>query len=74
MSVSTLEPVVEKPDIDSNSASTGRASCGSASRYGIAPKTAIEQPDQRDDEVALARADALPAARSAARSRSRTRT
>ena len=32
MSVSTLEPVVEKPDIDSNSASTGRESCGSASR------------------------------------------
>ena len=31
-SVSTLEPVVENPDIDSNSASTGRESCGSASR------------------------------------------
>ena len=61
MSVSTLEPVVEKPDIDSNNASTGRESCGSASRYGIAPNTAIEQPEQRDDEIALARADALPA-------------
>ena len=40
MSVRTLDPVVEKPDIDSKSASTGRASCGSASRYGSAPKTA----------------------------------
>ncbi len=40
MSVRTLDPVVEKPDIDSNIASTGRASCGTASRYGSAPKTA----------------------------------
>ena len=40
MSATTLEPVVENPDIDSNSASTGRESCGSASRYGTAPKTA----------------------------------
>ena len=32
MSVSDARPVVEKPDIDSNSASTGRESCGSASR------------------------------------------
>ena len=32
MSVSALEPVVENPDIDSNSASTGRDSCGSPSR------------------------------------------
>jgi hypothetical protein len=32
ISVSTLEPVVEKPDIDSNSASAGRESCGSARR------------------------------------------
>ena len=40
MSATTLEPVVENPDIDSNNASTGRESCGSASRYGIAPKTA----------------------------------
>jgi hypothetical protein len=29
---STLDPVVENPDIDSNIASTGFASCGSASR------------------------------------------
>jgi hypothetical protein len=40
MSVRTLDPVVEKPDIDSKSASTGRESCGSASTYGSAPKTA----------------------------------
>ena len=57
----TLEPVVEKPDIDSNSASTGLASCGSASRYGIAPKMAISSQISDDDDVALARADALPA-------------
>ncbi len=31
-SAMTLEPVVEKPDIDSKNASTGRESCGSASR------------------------------------------
>ena len=40
MSVSTLDPVVENPDIDSKNASTGRASCGTASTYGNAPKTA----------------------------------
>ena len=40
MSATTLEPVVEKPDIDSNNASTGRESCGSARTYGTAPKTA----------------------------------
>ena len=40
MSATTLEPVVENPDIDSKNASTGRASCGSTTRYGIAPKTA----------------------------------
>jgi hypothetical protein len=39
-SVTTVEPVVENPDIDSNRASTGCDSCGSASRYGTAPKTA----------------------------------
>ena len=41
MSVRTLDPVVENPDIDSNSASNGRESCGSANRYGSAPKPAI---------------------------------
>ena len=41
MSPTALEPVVEKPDIDSNSASNGFVSCGSASTYGSAPKTAI---------------------------------
>ena len=41
MSVSTLELVVENPDIDSNTASSGRWSCGSISTYGIAPRTAI---------------------------------
>ena len=40
MSVRTVAPVVENPDIDSNSASTGLDSCGSASRYGSAPNTA----------------------------------
>ena len=40
-SPTTVAPVVEKPDIDSNSASSGFESCGSASRYGRAPKTAI---------------------------------
>ncbi len=40
MSVSTLAPVVEKPDIDSNRASTGLESCGSYMRYGRAPNTA----------------------------------
>jgi hypothetical protein len=39
MSVTALEPVVENPDMDSKRASTGRASCGSASRYGTAPKS-----------------------------------
>ena len=39
-SPTTDAPVVEKPDIDSNSASSGLESCGSASRYGTAPKTA----------------------------------
>ena len=39
-SVSTVAPEAEKPDIDSKNASTGRASCGSASRYGSVPNTA----------------------------------
>ena len=51
-------PVVEKPDIDSKNASTGRSSCGSPeSRYGIAAEDGREQPRQRDDEIALAEAD-----------------
>ena len=36
-----VAPVVEKPDIDSNRASSGFESCGSPSTYGSAPKTAI---------------------------------
>ncbi len=37
-SVATLAPVVVKPDMPSNMASTGRPSCGSPdSRYGAAP-------------------------------------
>ena len=60
MSVSTLAPVVVKPDIASKNASTGRASCASpdeevrqrAERGG-------DEPRERDDEEALARADAL---------------
>jgi len=40
-SVSTLELVVENPDMDSKKASIGRESWGSTSRYGRAPKTAI---------------------------------
>jgi hypothetical protein len=39
--VTTLAPVVEKPDIDSKSASTGWVNCGSAKRYGSAPNTAM---------------------------------
>jgi hypothetical protein len=48
--------------MDSNSASAGRASCGSASRYGSAPKHGDEQPEGGHHQVALAGADALPPA------------
>ena len=41
MFVTTLAPVAVNPDIDSNSASSGRSSCGSPLRTnGSAPKSA----------------------------------
>ena len=39
-SVATVAPAVEKPDMDSNRASTGLASCSVARMYGSAPDTA----------------------------------
>ena len=56
--MTTLAPVVVKPDIPSKYASTGLESWSPPSkRYGIDGERGREQPGQRDDEEALADAD-----------------
>ena len=64
-SVSTLAPVVENPDIDSNMASTGLDELRLVEQVWQRAEGCDQQPDERDHDVALARADALPAARHA---------
>ena len=59
MSVRTLAPVVENPDIDSNSASTGLDELRLGEQVRQRAEDGDQQPDERDHEVALARADAL---------------
>ena len=60
MSVSTLDPVVEKPDIDSNSASTGSGQLRLGEQVRDRAEDRDQQPDQGDDEIALTSADVLP--------------